>query len=75
MLSASGVAPATYIGTDGYESRNDLAGLNLSTVPKILVECGNMHDAGDLAHMESPSGRQQIAQALADGIISFLNDQ
>ncbi|HEV3169407.1 MAG TPA: N-acetylmuramoyl-L-alanine amidase, partial [Actinocrinis sp.] len=33
MLAESGFTPATYIGDDGYESRNDLAGLNLSTVP------------------------------------------
>jgi N-acetylmuramoyl-L-alanine amidase len=72
MLSGSGFTPATYIGTDGYESRNDLAGLNLSTVPKILVECGNMHDPGDLAREESATDRQQLAQSLADGIIAFL---
>jgi N-acetylmuramoyl-L-alanine amidase len=73
MLSESGFTPATYIGTDGYESRSDLAGLNLSTVPKILVECGNMHDSGDLSRLESAAGRQRIAQSLADGIIAFLN--
>lgn len=73
MLSESGFTTATYIGTDGYESRTDLAGLNLSTVPKILVECGNMHDSGDLSRMESSAGRQRIAQSLADGIIAFLS--
>ena len=72
MLSESGFTPATYIGSDGYESRTDLAGLNLSTVPKILVECGNMRDSGDLSRMESAAGRQRIAQALADGIVAFL---
>lgn len=73
MLSESGFAPATYIGSNGYESRSDLAGLNLTTVPKILVECGNMRDSGDLSRMESAAGRQRIAQSLADGIIAFLS--
>jgi N-acetylmuramoyl-L-alanine amidase len=73
MLSGSGFTPATYVGTDGYESRTDLAGLNLSTVPKVLVECGNMRDAGDLAREESATDRQQLAQSLADGIIAFLS--
>lgn len=72
MLSESGFTPATYIGSDGYESRTDLAGLNLSTVPKILVECGNMRDSADLSRMESAAGRQRIAQSLADGIVAFL---
>jgi N-acetylmuramoyl-L-alanine amidase len=72
FLSESGLTPATYIGTDGYESRSDLAGLNLSTVPKVLVECGNMKNPGDIGLMESSAGRVRIAQAIADGIIEFL---
>jgi N-acetylmuramoyl-L-alanine amidase len=72
FLSESGLTPSTYIGTDGYEVRSDLAGLNLSTVPKVLVECGNMKNPGDVALMESPAGRDRIASAIADGIIAFL---
>lgn len=68
----SGLIPSTYIGNDGYEPRDDIAGLNLSTVPKVLVECGNMRNAGDLALEESASGRRRIAAAIADGIIQFL---
>ena len=72
FLSGSGLTPSTYIGTDGYEVRSDLAGLNLSTVPKVLVECGNMKNPGDVALMESPAGRARIASSIADGIIAFL---
>lgn len=72
FLSESGLTPATYIGTDGYERRSDLAGLDLSTVPKVLVECGNMKNPGDVALMESPAGRARIASAIADGIIAYL---
>jgi N-acetylmuramoyl-L-alanine amidase len=72
FLSESGLTPSTYIGTDGYETRSDLAGLNLSTVPKILVECGNMKNPGDDALMESSAGRARLAAAIADGIIDFL---
>lgn len=68
----SGLSPSDYIGTDGYEPRDDIAGLNLSTVPKILVECGNMRNASDLALEESAAGRQHIAGAIADGILRFL---
>jgi len=75
FVSESGLTPATYIGTDGYESRSDLAGLNLSTVPKVLVECGNMKNPGDIALMESNAGRARMAQAIADGIIAFLSNK
>jgi N-acetylmuramoyl-L-alanine amidase len=71
--SESGLVPSTYVGADGYEPRDDMAGLNLSTVPKILVECGNMRNAHDLALEESATGREHMAQAIADGIVAFLN--
>ncbi|HEX4790598.1 MAG TPA: N-acetylmuramoyl-L-alanine amidase [Actinospica sp.] len=73
FLSESGLTPATYIGHDGYETRSDLAGLNLSTVPKVLVECGNMKNPGDIALMQSSAGRAHMAEAIADGIIAFLS--
>ncbi|HVX42875.1 MAG TPA: N-acetylmuramoyl-L-alanine amidase [Mycobacteriales bacterium] len=67
------LVPATYVGEAGYNVRSDLAGLNLSTRPSILVECGNMRDAGDAAILSAASGRQQIAQAIAAGIRAYLS--
>jgi N-acetylmuramoyl-L-alanine amidase len=61
-----------YIGTDGLDRRSDLAGLNLSTVPAVYVECGNMRNATDAAWMSSPDGRQALAQRLAAGVLAFL---
>ena len=75
FLAESGETPATYIGDDGYETRSDLAGLNLSTVPKVLVECGNMKNSGDIALMESTAGRAKLAAAIADGLIDFLENR
>ena len=72
LSAESGLVPSTYAGTDGYEPRDDIAGLNLSTVPKVLVELGNMHDPGDLALEESTTGQQNMAQAIVAGIIAFL---
>lgn len=73
MLSGTGLTTATYVhdGT-GYDLRTDLAGLNLSTRPSILVECGNMRDAGDAAIMTNSAGRSRIATALAAGILTFV---
>lgn len=73
FVSESGLTPSTYIGTDGFESRGDLAGLNLSTVPKVLVECGNMRNPGDIALMQSATGQARIAKAIADGLIAYLS--
>jgi N-acetylmuramoyl-L-alanine amidase len=55
--------------------RNNLGGLNLSTVPKVLIECANMQDPADAALTESAQWRQQAAQGIADGITAFLEAQ
>ena len=49
-----------------------MAGLNLSTVPKVLIECGNMRNSGDAAIMASPGGRQKMAEGIAAGLAAFL---
>jgi N-acetylmuramoyl-L-alanine amidase len=68
----TGIPTSTYIGTNGINPRADMAGLNLSVVPKVLVECGNMRNAGDAAFMTSTTGRQKIAEGLAGGLAAFL---
>lgn len=71
MLRA-GFRRASYIGRDGLDARDDLGGLNLSRVPKVFVETGNMRNAGDAHWMERGAGRQRVAQALANGLAAFL---
>jgi N-acetylmuramoyl-L-alanine amidase len=73
MLAGSGMTTATYAGSNGYDQRSDLAGLNLSSRPTIMIECGNMRDAGDAARMSSVDGQDHIAAAIASGIEEFLN--
>ncbi|WP_277441149.1 N-acetylmuramoyl-L-alanine amidase [Streptomyces sp. SPB162] len=76
FASASGSAPANYLadGT-GLMARSDLGGLNLSTVPKVLIECGNMRDAQDAAKFTDPKWRQRAAEGIADGITAFLQEK
>ncbi|OBK68064.1 Rv3717 family N-acetylmuramoyl-L-alanine amidase [Mycobacterium sp. 1165178.9] len=74
-LVQSGLQPANYIGSDGLYGRDDLAGLNLAQYPAVLVELGNMKNAGDLARMESPDGRAKYAAAVTQGIVAFLNSK
>ena len=63
---------SNYQGTDGIVARADLGGLNLSTVPKVFTEIGNMASRHDAPIIESPAGRQQEAEALAIGLVRFL---
>ncbi|MBW5485136.1 N-acetylmuramoyl-L-alanine amidase [Streptomyces bambusae] len=69
----TGSAPANYLGGGtGLVVRDDLGGLNLSTRPKVFIECGNMRDANDAALLMDPQWRQKAAQGIANGIIGFL---
>lgn len=69
----TGSAPANYLGSGtGLVIRDDLGGLNLSTRPKVFIECGNMRDAKDATQLSSPEWRQKAAQGIADGIVGFL---
>ncbi|MGW2229616.1 N-acetylmuramoyl-L-alanine amidase [Streptomyces formicae] len=73
FLHATGSAPSNYIGGGtGLDTRKDLGGLNLSTVPKVFIECGNMRDAKDAAQLTSGAWRQKAAQGISDGIVGFL---
>ncbi|MFF9566235.1 N-acetylmuramoyl-L-alanine amidase [Streptomyces sp. NPDC014685] len=73
FVRATGSAPSNYIGGNtGLDTRKDLGGLNLSTVPKVFIECGNMRDPKDAALLTSPDWRQKAAQGIADGISSYL---
>jgi N-acetylmuramoyl-L-alanine amidase len=70
--AATGLPTSTYDGTGGVARRNDLGGLNLSTVPKVLIETANMQNPTDAALLEDPAFRQRVAQGIADGIVAFL---
>jgi N-acetylmuramoyl-L-alanine amidase len=73
--AGTGLPYATYLGRQGLDRRSDLGGLNLSDVPKVFVETGNMRNATDAALLEDPHFRQQAARALARGLTRFLARQ
>ncbi|MBB1244949.1 N-acetylmuramoyl-L-alanine amidase [Streptomyces durbertensis] len=74
--SATGMRPAGYLGprtaATGLTTRDDLGGLNLSRVPKVFLECGNMRDAEDVALLTDPAWQGKAARGIADGVTSFL---
>ncbi|MGW0514576.1 N-acetylmuramoyl-L-alanine amidase [Streptomyces olivaceoviridis] len=73
FLRETGEPPSNYLGDGtGLVTRTDLGGLNLSTVPKVFIECGNMRDSKDAALLTSGAWRQRAAQGISEGIVSFL---
>lgn len=76
FVRVTGSAPSNYVGGGtGLVTREDLGGLNLSTVPKVFIECGNMRDSKDAALLSSGAWRQKAARGISGGIVSFLRGQ
>jgi N-acetylmuramoyl-L-alanine amidase len=70
--AVTGMPLSTYDGTDGIAFRDDLAGLNLTTVPKVLIECGNMRNATDAALLVRTSFQRLAAKSFAEAISQYL---
>lgn len=70
--AGTGLPFATYIGKDGLDQRDDLGGLNMSTVPAAFIECGNMSNPGDAAKLSDASFRQRMAESLANGFEKYF---
>jgi N-acetylmuramoyl-L-alanine amidase len=73
FLADTGMPLSNYDGIDGLQPRNDLAGLNLTTVPKVLIETGNMRNATDAALLVTPAFQQAAASAMAQAITTYLS--
>jgi N-acetylmuramoyl-L-alanine amidase len=74
FVRETGSAPSNYVGDGtGLVVRKDLGGLNLSTVAKVFIECGNMRDSKDAALLTSGAWRQKAARGISEGIVSFLH--
>jgi len=71
--ASTGLPYATYLaGGTGLDTRTDLGGLNLSQVPKICIECGNMQNWTDAYALGDPGQRQRMAEGIAAGIRIYL---
>jgi len=70
--TGTGMPPAAYIGSNGLIERRDFGGLNLSDVPKVLFETGNMQNPTDAALLESPDFRARVARAIAVGFAHYF---
>ena len=72
LLRYTSLPESDYYGHAGLISRDDLAGLNLTTVPKALVECGNMQSPVDARLLIRPAYQRRLARALTAAIEAFL---
>lgn len=72
FLADTPMPESDYYGFAGLIKRDDLAGLNLTTVPKVLIECGNMRNATDAGLLTSAWFQRSAARAMEVAILRFL---
>jgi N-acetylmuramoyl-L-alanine amidase len=72
ILAMTHMPTSTYDGIGGITHRDDLAGLNLATQPKVLVEAGNMRNAQDARMLVSTVFQKRLAAAFAAAIADYL---
>lgn len=71
-MVAAGFTASSTLGADGLWARGDLAGLNLSLRPTVMIELGNMRNPAEAKRLTSARGQQRYAAALAAGVTAFL---
>lgn len=72
FAGGTGEPGSSYDGINGIQVRNDLAGINLSTVPKVFIECANMRNATDAALITTASWQARAARAITVGLTTYL---
>jgi N-acetylmuramoyl-L-alanine amidase len=72
VLAGTAMPVSTYDGKDGITHRGNLADLNLTSVPEVLIECGNTKNLAAAALLTPARFQKQIAAALDTAIIRFL---
>jgi N-acetylmuramoyl-L-alanine amidase len=75
ILSGTPMPTSSYDGRRGITHRNDLAGLNLTKVPLVLIESGNMRNRTDAHLMTSRHFQHKLARAFATAITKFLRQR
>jgi N-acetylmuramoyl-L-alanine amidase len=72
-FKTAGFAPANYAGAqDGLQTRADVAAVNLTKVPDVFAELGNLSNPTDAAALSGTEGQLKYAIAIVDGVIRYL---
>jgi N-acetylmuramoyl-L-alanine amidase len=71
-LLSVGLQVANYYARNGIIARTDMGGFNLSDVPVVMVELGNMKNSGDALRMTTVAGRNRYAAGLVAGLRFYL---
>ena len=71
-FTKAGFSPANYAGVkDGIQARSDIAAVNLTTVPAVFIEMGNLSNPTEATALSGKDGQLKYALAITDGILGY----
>lgn len=69
----AGFPAANYAGVnDGIQTRSDVAAVNLTKVPAVFIEMGNLSNPQEAAALSGRDGQLKYSMAITDGIINYV---
>lgn len=69
----AGFPEANYAGvTKGLQTRSDIAAVNLTKVPAVFIEMGNLSNPTEAASLSGKDGQLKYAMAVTDGILDYV---
>ncbi|MBB4137454.1 N-acetylmuramoyl-L-alanine amidase [Gordonia humi] len=72
-FTKAGFSPANYAGVvNGIQTRSDISAVNLTRVPAVFIEMGNLSNPAESKSLGSPQGATKYAMAITDGITSYV---
>ncbi|WP_298445503.1 N-acetylmuramoyl-L-alanine amidase [Gordonia sp. (in: high G+C Gram-positive bacteria)] len=73
-LKRANFTPVNYGGiADGVQTRSDIAGANLTKVPLVFLEMGNLSNPAEARELSSAAGDTRYAMAVTNGITTYLS--
>ncbi|WP_372631368.1 N-acetylmuramoyl-L-alanine amidase [Gordonia jinghuaiqii] len=70
----AGFPSANYAGVqNGIQTRSDIAAVNLTKVPAVFIEMGNLSNPAEAKALAGRDGQVKYAMAITDGILRYVN--
>lgn len=69
----AGFPAANYAGVqNGIQTRSDIAAVNLTKVPAVFIEMGNLSNPTEAASLSERKGQLKYSMAITDGILNYV---
>ncbi|MEP9393332.1 N-acetylmuramoyl-L-alanine amidase [Gordonia sp. VNK1] len=70
----AGFPAANYAGVvNGIQTRSDIAAVNLTKVPAVFIEMGNLSNPQEAAALSGRDGQLKYSMAITDGILNYVS--